>query len=62
MMAATASVPGKGRTDRPINGIAALDKAHPGDLSFLGNAKYKSEARSTKASLVLASSDFKGGP
>ena len=61
-MAATASVPSKGRTDRPINGIATPDKAHPGDLSFLGNAKYKSEARSAKASPVLAPSDFEGEP
>ena len=62
VIAVTAASASKGMTDRPIIGIAALDKAQPGDLSFLGNAKYKSDVETTGASLVLVPLDFEGDP
>ncbi len=52
----------RGTTDVAITGIAALGDAGPGDLSFLGNPKYKAEVASTKASVVLVPADFVGEP
>lgn len=52
----------RGNTAVPIAGLAALSDAGPGDLSFLGNPKYKAEVATTKASLVLVPSDFVGEP
>lgn len=46
----------------PIMGIAALDHAQAGDLSFLGNQKYRSQVAQTKASVVLVPSDYEGEP
>lgn len=51
-----------GTTDQPIRRIAALNEAHPGDLSFLGNLKYRKDVASTRASLVLVPHDFPGTP
>jgi UDP-3-O-[3-hydroxymyristoyl] glucosamine N-acyltransferase len=45
-----------------VCGIAALADAAPGDLSFLGNAKYKGEVAGTRASVVLLPPDFSGEP
>ncbi len=45
-----------------ISGIAALDKAGHGDLSFLGNSKYRSQVSDCRASLVLLPKDFVGEP
>lgn len=36
-----------------ISGVASLDEACPGDVSFLGNEKYFKDFLSTKASVVL---------
>jgi UDP-3-O-[3-hydroxymyristoyl] glucosamine N-acyltransferase len=52
----------RGSTDHVICGLAALNDAGPGDLSFLGNAKYKNQVAATKASLVLLPADFVGEP
>ncbi|MBW8782946.1 MAG: UDP-3-O-(3-hydroxymyristoyl)glucosamine N-acyltransferase [Verrucomicrobia bacterium] len=52
----------KGGTSRTITGIAALSAARPGDLSFLGNPKYKTEVVSTAASVVLLPPDYTGEP
>ncbi len=52
----------RGATTATIRGIAALKDAQPGDLSFLGNPKYKPEVASTRASLVLLPADFAGEP
>ena len=38
-----------------IAGIASLESAKTGDLSFLGNSKYKSFVASTEASVVPVS-------
>jgi len=52
----------RGTTEETIRGLAALSDAEPGDLSFLGNAKYKPEVSTTRASIVLLPSDFVGAP
>src|SRR5687767_11086150 len=52
----------RGATAQTIRGLAALADAEAGDLSFLGNAKYKPEVASTRASVVLLPADFVGDP
>jgi len=52
----------RGATTDTIRGIAALATARAGDLSFLGNPKYKGEVATTGASLVLVPADFEGKP
>lgn len=43
-------------------GIASLEKATEGELSFLGNLKYKSQVRACKASFLILPTDFEGEP
>ncbi len=45
-----------------LTGIASLDEAIPGDLSFLGNLKYRQKVRSSRASLLLLPENFEGNP
>lgn len=52
----------RGQTAETIRGLAALADAGAGDLSFLGNAKYKADVASSHASIVLLPSDFEGEP
>ena len=52
----------RGASTALIRGLAALADAAPGDLSFLGNAKYKAEVATTRASVVLLPADFAGDP
>ncbi|HEU5081661.1 MAG TPA: UDP-3-O-(3-hydroxymyristoyl)glucosamine N-acyltransferase [Opitutaceae bacterium] len=52
----------RGGTDRKITGIGALDTAQAGELSFLGNPKYKTQVASSLASVVLLPRDFVGEP
>src|SRR5437868_3622850 len=52
----------RGETTDAIRGIAALREAAAGDVSFLGNAKYKADVAATKASVVLLPADFSGEP
>jgi len=52
----------RGATAATIRGIAALQAARPGDLSFLGNPKYKAEVARTQASVVLVPPDYAGDP
>lgn len=52
----------RGATTATIRGIAALGTARPGDLSFLGNPKYRTEVAGTQASLVLVPPDYEGDP
>jgi UDP-3-O-[3-hydroxymyristoyl] glucosamine N-acyltransferase len=40
-----------------IVGVATLERAREGDLSFLTNSKYQSEAKRTRASALLVGSD-----
>jgi len=51
-----------GATSKAVRGIAALVSAEPGDLSFLGNAKYTAQVASTRASVVLLPADHAGEP
>lgn len=52
----------RGTTTATIRGLAALGDATTGDLTFLGNPKYKAAVASTRASLVLVPSDYVGEP
>lgn len=52
----------RGATASVIRGLAALKDAGPGDLSFLGNPKYKAEVAGSRASIVLLPPDFAGEP
>ncbi len=53
----------EGKTsDAFMTGIASLEKAQEGDLSFLGNAKYKHEVFHSKASFILLPEDYVGTP
>ncbi|MGA3006406.1 MAG: UDP-3-O-(3-hydroxymyristoyl)glucosamine N-acyltransferase [Opitutaceae bacterium] len=52
----------RGATTETLRGIAALAAAQPGDLSFLGNSKYRSEVGATAASVVLLPADYAGEP
>ncbi len=52
----------KGATLETIRDIASLGAAKTGDLSFLGNPKYKTEVASTAASVVLLPPDYAGEP
>lgn len=51
-----------GSTSHKIRDIASLKSAQPGDLSFLGNSKYRAEVAATRASLVLVPLDHAGEP
>ena len=52
----------RGATTATVRGLASLTAAMPGDLSFLGNAKYKAEVAPTRASVVLLPADYVGEP
>ncbi len=52
----------EGLTEVKVTGIASLDLAVVGDLSFLGNRKYRSEVAASRASVVLLPQDYKGEP
>ncbi|MEY4487738.1 MAG: hypothetical protein RIQ79_246 [Verrucomicrobiota bacterium] len=52
----------RGTSSVAITGIAALKDAGPGELSFLGNPKYKPEVPASRASLVLLPADYVGEP
>lgn len=41
-----------------ITGVAGIESARPGQLTFVANPKYASAARSTKASAVIVDEDF----
>jgi len=43
-----------------VNGVASLDDAGEGDLSFLSDTKYASALKTTRAAAVIISSDWDG--
>jgi UDP-3-O-[3-hydroxymyristoyl] glucosamine N-acyltransferase len=43
-----------------ITGLAALDEAQPGEISFFGHPRYAADLKTTKASAVLVPRDFAG--
>lgn len=45
-----------------IRGIASLSEAEAGDLSFLGNSKYRKEVESSDASVLLLPKDYSEEP
>jgi len=47
-----------GSPDSEIKGIAGIDKAQPGELTFISNRKYGPLARTTKASAIIVAEDF----
>ncbi len=52
----------EGGTDAAITGIASLREAGAGELSFLGNRKYRAQVAATEASVVLLPGDYEGHP
>ena len=51
-----------GRYSGNITGIASLSSAQNGELSFLGNAKYRSEVVGSDASVLLLPKNYEGKP
>ncbi len=51
-----------GSTTRPVTDVASLSTARAGDLSFLGNAKYKGQVAGCAATVVLLPLDYAGEP
>jgi len=51
-----------GTTTRRIGDIASLSSARAGDLSFLGNAKYRSQVPESQATALLLPADYQGEP
>jgi UDP-3-O-[3-hydroxymyristoyl] glucosamine N-acyltransferase len=51
-----------GATTELVRDIASLSAAQGGDLSFLGNPKYRAEVPATRASVVLLPPDYAGQP
>ena len=49
-----------GSYDGDVVGIASLSEAQAGDLSFLGNPKYRSAAEASVASVLLLPKDYSG--
>ncbi|MEJ6620873.1 MAG: UDP-3-O-(3-hydroxymyristoyl)glucosamine N-acyltransferase [Opitutae bacterium] len=45
-----------------LNSIASLERAVEGDISFLGNSKYKSLVSKSNASVILLPKDYFGSP
>jgi UDP-3-O-[3-hydroxymyristoyl] glucosamine N-acyltransferase len=50
----------EGDASLEVTGLASLSEAVSGDLSFLSRAKYAKEAESTKATAIIAGSDWEG--
>ena len=51
-----------GAYDGSIRGIASLTEAESGDLSFLGNPKYRSKVADSRASVILVPNDYEETP
>lgn len=51
-----------GSPDTEITGVAGIEDAGPGQLTFVSNPKYAAAAKVTKASAVIASEDFPAVP
>jgi UDP-3-O-[3-hydroxymyristoyl] glucosamine N-acyltransferase len=51
-----------GSTKERIVSVASLGSAKAGDLTFLGNPKYKPAVATTRASIVLLPADYEGTP
>lgn len=62
IVAAVGAMRTTGATREAVRDIAALGTAHAGDLTFLGNPKYRAAVATTKASVVLLPPDYAGAP
>jgi UDP-3-O-[3-hydroxymyristoyl] glucosamine N-acyltransferase len=51
-----------GSPDTPITGMAGIENAGPGQLTFVSNPKYAAAAKTTKASAVIVAEDFPAVP
>ncbi|MEC7235177.1 MAG: LpxD N-terminal domain-containing protein, partial [Verrucomicrobiota bacterium] len=51
-----------GAYDGSIRGIASLTEAESGDLSFLGNPKYRPKVADSQASVILIPTDYEETP
>ncbi len=49
-----------GATTETITGVASLGSAQPGDISFLGNTKYRASVAACRASIILLPEDYSG--
>lgn len=47
-----------GSPDSEITGLNGIERAGPGDLTFVSNPKYAAAARTTRASAVIVAEDF----
>jgi UDP-3-O-[3-hydroxymyristoyl] glucosamine N-acyltransferase len=47
-----------GSPDTKIEGVAGIERAGPGQITFVANPKYASAARTTKASAIILAVDF----
>lgn len=48
----------KGSEELEITGVASLQEARPGDITFFGNPRYLSQLRVSKASAAIVPADF----
>jgi UDP-3-O-[3-hydroxymyristoyl] glucosamine N-acyltransferase len=48
--------------DCEITGVAGIEEAQPGQLTFVANPKYAADAKTTKASAVIVADDFPSIP
>jgi UDP-3-O-[3-hydroxymyristoyl] glucosamine N-acyltransferase len=51
-----------GSPDTEIRGVAGIEEAEPGHVTFVSNPKYAAAARTTRASAVIVSDDFPAIP
>jgi len=52
----------EGRSEATLCGIATLQQARKGDISFLGNRKYRGEVSHCHATLILLPYEYDGSP
>ena len=50
-----------GSPDTEITGVAGIEEAQAGQVTFIANPKYASAARTTRASAVIVAADFPSG-
>ena len=62
ILRAIGDVEEEGDFKEEIIGIASLELARPGDLAFLGNAKYRHFVPESEASIILLPKQYKGSP
>src|SRR3989441_6151702 len=51
-----------GSPDTEITGVAGIEEAGPGQMTFVSNPKYNAAARATRASAVIVAEDFPAIP